>query len=51
MSFLPLRTVLLPLSSLSFCALPLQYLVFEYVDRNLLEVLEEVPDGFSPEQV
>eukprot|EP00891_Asterochloris_glomerata_P000787 jgi/Astpho2/787/Aster-00643 len=27
------------------------YLVFEYVDKNLLEVLEEVPQGFSPEQV
>ena len=34
-----------------FCSLHLQYLVFEYVDKNLLEVLEEVPEGFSPEQV
>ena len=43
--------VLLHLSTLRFCALHLQYLVFEYVDKNLLEVLEEVPEGFSPEQV
>ena len=27
------------------------YLVFEYVDRNLLEVLEERPAGVSPELV
>lgn len=26
---------------------PLQYLVFEYVDKNLLEVLEEHPSGVS----
>jgi cyclin-dependent kinase-like len=25
------------------------YLVFEYVERNLLEVLEEKPDGLDPE--
>ena len=25
------------------------YLVFEYVDRNLLEVLEEHPNGIPPE--
>lgn len=29
----------------------LQYLVFEYVERNLLEVLEEHPGGLDPEQV
>lgn len=27
------------------------YLVFEYVDRNLLEVLEEKPDGLDPELI
>ena len=27
------------------------YLVFEYVDRNLLEVLEEFPEGVDPELV
>ncbi len=27
------------------------YLVFEYVDRNLLEVLEESPQGLSAELV
>jgi cyclin-dependent kinase-like len=27
------------------------YLVFEYVDKNLLEVLEEQPQGFDPEVV
>ena len=27
------------------------YLVFEYADRNLLEVLEENPSGLSPELV
>jgi cyclin-dependent kinase-like len=25
------------------------YLVFEYVEKNLLEVLEEKPDGLDPE--
>jgi len=25
------------------------YLVFEYVERNLLEVLEEKPEGLDPE--
>jgi cyclin-dependent kinase-like len=28
-----------------------QYLVFEYVDKTLLEVLEESPGGLAPEQV
>lgn len=28
-----------------------QYLVFEYVERNLLEVLEEHPGGLEAEQV
>ena len=27
------------------------YLVFEFMDRNLLEVLEEKPDGLSRESV
>ena len=27
------------------------YLVFEYVDKNLLEVLEEQPAGMDPEAV
>jgi hypothetical protein len=29
----------------------LQYLVFEYVEKNLLEVLEEQPGGLDLEQV
>lgn len=35
------------------CALllPPQYLVFEYVEKNLLEVLEEHPGGLELEQV
>lgn len=27
------------------------YLVFEYVERNLLEVLEEKPNGLDPELI
>lgn len=27
------------------------YLVFEYVDRNLLEMLEENPNGIDAEQI
>ena len=30
---------------------PCQYLVFEYVEKNLLEVLEEQPGGLDLEQV
>jgi len=29
----------------------MQYLVFEYVEKNLLEVLEEHPGGLSLDQV
>ena len=29
----------------------MQYLVFEYVERNLLEVLEEHSGGLEPEQI
>jgi predicted RNase H-like nuclease (RuvC/YqgF family) len=29
----------------------MQYLVFEYVDKNLLEILEEHPSGLDLEQV
>ena len=32
----------------TFCAV--QYLVFEYVERNLLEILEEHPGGLDGEQ-
>jgi cyclin-dependent kinase-like len=27
------------------------YLVFEYMERNLLEVLEESPNGLEPEYI
>ena len=27
------------------------YLVFEYVDKNLLEILEERPNGIDPELI
>lgn len=27
------------------------YLVFEYVEKNLLEVLEEKPDGLEPDLI
>lgn len=40
-----------PSPNITLLPLSLQYLVFEYVERNLLEVLEEHSGGLEPEQV